>query len=783
MGTAVVGTKTIYDDDAPTMKLTAGSSVTEADNVTADFNVATKFSPNRQITVRYNLTESHDFILPATEGSGKTAVLDFRNNATEATIPISINNDLIDERDGTVTLTLIPDNADPVTYLRSTTLSEYTASVTVFDDDDLPEITIVADSGEVAEGVAGGKAKFKLSATGLTQTTELAIKATPTEVDSDDFLTDAVADTEATDMVEFTDPDGDNVYSGEFEVDLDNDSAGEATGDIKLTLNENAEVYELGSDTEGVITIWDDDTPELVITAFDTEVTESRYSAFARFRVEPRTAPSTPNYRTDVHYNVAVPSGSDQGDFILPANLGNQSRSLNLSTSQAKLVYVRIESDDVYEHDSQVFVKLIPDNDGIVNYYVDPDQPSEGVSVSILDDDLPTVSISAPDSALEGEPIEVTVESSFIALAPDAITVNLTAENTTGTYFKSLSDARDDLAGNQVEISGNSATTIATIKTQDNSVLSADGSITVTIEPSSDYQIGSPASAVIKIIDDETPELTISAGPTVQEGAETGGVADKAVFTISSDTDLGPDFNFRYSVDQTGNVLTSATTLRTPLIAVKTFTPSGGKYITTLEFEIDDDEVKEEVGSITLYLLTKTDNTGSYRISAAPSASINVYDDEVPALSIAGVGNATEGPNAVATFAISSPYELTKSILFRYRPDDGISNFLAGTTAGNPQIGRLDFKDSTTAMLEVPIYDDNITEDNGKVSVELLGEPGGIFNYTVAPAPANKAEVSVNDNDTPDLSDIKSVSLHTEPMTPISSQLGVAQVDYYVKGG
>ena len=227
--------------------------------------------------------------------------------------------------------------------------------------------------------------------------------------------------------------------------------------------------------------------------------------------------------------------------------------------------------------------------------------------------------------------------------------------------------------------------------------------------------------------------------------------------------------------------MTAATTLRTPLIAVKTFTASGGKYITTLEFEIDDDEVKEEVGSITVYLLTKTDNTGSYRIPASPSASVNVYDDEVPALSIAGVGNATEGPNAVATFAISSPYELTKSILFRYRPDDGISNFLTGTTAGNPQIGRLDFNASTTAMLEVPIYDDNITEEIGKVSVELLGEGNGIFHYTVAPAPANKATVTVHDNDAPALNDIKSVSLHTEPMTPISSQLGIAQVDYYVK--
>ena len=137
-------------------------------------------------------------------------------------------------------------------------------------------------------------------------------------------------------------------------------------------------------------------------------------------------------------------------------------------------------------------------------------------------------------------------------------------------------------------------------------MLSADGSITVTIEPSSDYQIGSPASAVIKIIDDETPELTVTAGSAVTEGAETAGVADKAVFTISSDTDLGPDFNFRYSVDQDGNVLTAATTLpELRSLAEKTFTASGGKYITTLEFEIDDDEVKEEVGSITLILVNK----------------------------------------------------------------------------------------------------------------------------------------------------------------------------------
>ena len=777
LGSAVEGVLTIYDDDAPILKITAGNPVTEMANVNADFKVSAKINLNKQITVRYNLTETHDFIDNTLEGSGKTSNLNFPN-ANEVTLPIAINDDLVNEHDGTVTLTLIPDTT-PVKYYLSSNSSDNTATITIFDDDDKPTITIAADSGEVAESVAGGKAKFKLSATGLTQTTEVAIKATPSE-DGGDFLSASVEDTQATFTVEFTDPDGDNVYSGEFEVELDNDSNGEATSDIKLTLNANAVVYDLGADTEGVITIWDDDAPELVITAFEEDVTESRNTTFARFRVDPRTAPSNPNYRVDVYYNVAVPSGQTNGDFILADNLGDQSRTINLSSTQAKLVYVQIEPDEVYEHDSQVFVKLLPDADGIVNYYVDPDQPSQGVPINILDDDLPTISISAPESVLEGNSFEVTVESSFIALTPGTITINLTAVNTTGTYFKSLSDSRTDLAGNQVEISGNALTAVATIETQDNSVLSTDGSITVTIQPSNEYQIGGPASKVVKIIDDETPELTITAGPAVYEGSETAGVADKVVFTISSDTDLGADFNFRYSVDQTGNVLTSATTLRTPLIATKTFTQSGSEYITTLEFEIDDDEVKEEVGSVILYLLAKSDNTGSYRIPAAPSVSVKVYDDEIPALSIADGETATEGPNAVATFAITSSFELTKFILIRYRPDDGIGSFLTGTTAGNPQIGRLDFKGSTTATLEVPIYDDNISEENGKVSVELLDEGNGIFNYTVAPAPANKASVVVMDNDSLNPSDIQSVSLHTEPMPPLNS-LGIAEVDYFVK--
>ena len=122
-----------------------------------------------------------------------------------------------------------------------------------------------------------GPAMFDLTATGLTSDTTLMINATPAEVDSSDFLTDEVADTANNFPVEFTDPDGDNTYDGTLAVTLEDDDDGEATGEIKVTLNIESipvRTYRLSSDVEGTITILDDDAPELTIAGV-SDVTEA----------------------------------------------------------------------------------------------------------------------------------------------------------------------------------------------------------------------------------------------------------------------------------------------------------------------------------------------------------------------------------------------------------------------------------------------------------------------------------------------------------------------------
>ena len=171
---------TILDDDAPELSIAPGDAVVEADNVTADFVVSAKVSPNDQITVTYTLEESHDFI--STEGTGVTANLDFRDDATEATLPIDITSDEFVESNGTITVTLTADTRPQIEYTVALDPNN-SATINVTDDDSLPLLAIKADNGDVSESI--GFASFEFTLTGVTADTSIRINVTSTEVDSD----------------------------------------------------------------------------------------------------------------------------------------------------------------------------------------------------------------------------------------------------------------------------------------------------------------------------------------------------------------------------------------------------------------------------------------------------------------------------------------------------------------------------------------------------------------------------------------------------------------------
>ena len=184
LGSTTRGKISVYDDDLPLLSIASiTSSITEADNVTADFEVSSISSVNRYIPVRYQIS-SNSFV--DDDGTIKEVYLDFSNGATSATLSIPVVNDENSEADDEIVLTLRSSNKIPPSYVLASA-PDNTARVSVYDDDSPPTISIASDSGDVFENVDGGEAKFDLSATGLTQAETLMINATPAE-DGGDFL-------------------------------------------------------------------------------------------------------------------------------------------------------------------------------------------------------------------------------------------------------------------------------------------------------------------------------------------------------------------------------------------------------------------------------------------------------------------------------------------------------------------------------------------------------------------------------------------------------------------
>ena len=443
----------------------------------------------------------------------------------------------------------------------------------------------------------------------------------------------------------------------------------------------------------------------------------------------------------------------------------------NDSTDRDITVAVTISGDDVYRAWGEISIALASGDE----YTADPNNNSATVSVREDETSDISVAIEVSNSVVGGEDIDATlVATNTSGLDVNGLMVDFQVENVTGTYLNYTNamvtiDATSGVTRKQV--------LIPTTAVPEGST----GTISLVVNRGNGYETASITPVNVTVTPPiPVPVLTVSAGPAVDEGSTNAqGDLIKATFTISSTEDLGTGFKFNYQVSQTGDFLTSSTTLDTLIPATEDFTQDGSDYTTTLEFDIEDDSNKEQTGLVTVTLLASDGTTGNYTLPATPSASVTVYDDEVPALEIAGSGAVTEGPNAKAQFDVTARFNVAGAILFRYQPDDGFGSFLTGNIAGNPQIGRLNFNGTDTASFTVPIYDDAVAEENGTVTAELLNENGGIFNYTVAPAPDNIGSVAVSDNDALPSGVIQSVTLHTEPI-PSISQIGIANVDYYV---
>ena len=411
-GATATGTATILDDDAPTLTIATGPAVTEIDSqvspAQAVFTVSSAVQPaTNNFTVQYTPISANFAVNSGTQraSSHTLAFADADNDGIyTAELRVNIAYDIDAEENQNLEVTLNPDSVGSEKYFVGTPA---TASIFVIDNDAaIPELSIENVTDPVAESDLN--VEFTIVASEDPER-ELTVYYTPAEVNTGDFLTDAVA-ADLNSSVAFQ-PVGDKV-TGSISIPLYNDDIAEPTGTIKVTLNADSatpHTYTVvaGDSATATATILDNDAPELSIVNGPL-VKELDTITYAKFTVTSAVQPVTNNFR--IQY---TPTSTN---FVANSGIKRTSHELNFSDTDRNGIYtaelrVEIARDIDPEANEYLQVVLNPDVVGLEKYFVKG--ASNTASVFVVDGDarIPELSLaSIPDSIVESDgKVEFTV--------------------------------------------------------------------------------------------------------------------------------------------------------------------------------------------------------------------------------------------------------------------------------------------------------------------------------------------------------------------------------------
>lgn len=314
-------------------------------------------------------------------------------------------------------------------------------------------------------------------------------------------------------------------------------------------------------------------------------------------------------------------------------------------------------------------------------------------TLTIIDDDLPTVRIEATDSnAFEATGSLPTGESregvftftrqDAAGNAPTDLSSSLTVNFTVNAAGTGAAENGVDYNGNpaaaittSVTIPANSTTATVNIDPFDDTLNEGNETVTFTITPdTANYNVASPGTAEVTIVDNDVPVVDITA--TDAAASEENNTANTGLFTVTRR-------------DSAGNLLTDPDPLAVS-ITVSGSAVNGTDYdfitggvtipanasSTTIELRALDDTQVELNETATL---TVNDNSTEYSVGTA-EATVTIADNETPTVFVrASDDEAREGDLSGGQFTIRRGGDLTVPLLVNLAVDTDASTATAGT--------------------------------------------------------------------------------------------------------
>ena len=540
----------------PEVSITSASGGTEGQAVT--FTVSANPAPAEDLAVSATVATSGDYGVIA--GSRTVTIA---ADTTSKTLTLQTTDDATDEADGSVTLTLNDGSGYTLGQVSSETAQ-------VQDDDDAPQqpqqqpVVSISGGGGVTEG---GDASFTITAS--------PEPASPITVNVTVSASGDYGATTGSRTVTIP-----ATGSAILTVGTTDDGNDEADGSVTATLVDGAD-YDLGTNQAATVSVSDDDdAPQqqpVVSISGGSGVTEGGDASF--------TITASPVPAADLTVNVTVTASGDYG-----ASTG--SRTVTVTTTGSAILTVGTADDGNDEADGSVTATLVDGADYDLG-------ANRAATVSVADDDVPVVSITAGSGVTEGGNASFTISTSPAPTSALSVSVTVSAS---GDYGATTGSRTVTVP------TGGSAT--FTVATADDGNDEADGSVTATVNAGNGYTVSaSQGTATVSVADDDVPVVSITAGSGVTEGGN-------ASFTIS--TSPTPASALPVSVTVTASGDYGATTgSRTVTI------PTGGSATFTVATTNDGND--EADGSV-----TATVNAGNgYTVSSSQgTATVSVADDD-----------------------------------------------------------------------------------------------------------------------------------------------------------
>ena len=296
--------------------------------------------------------------------------------------------------------------------------------------------------------------------------------------------------------------------------------------------------------------------------------------------------------------------------------------------------------------------------------------PHNSATVAVADDDLPLVSIAGGASVVEGEGAVFTVTREGVTT--EALPVKVTVDGGAGFLPSPVSvevggSAVSPITGEadsfMIMIAAGATEVDFTAASEGDGLDEADGMIEATVTAvdgsyrvdTADPPVSTTVSASVDVTDNDLPLVSIAGGASVIEG-------EGAVFTVTRVGDTTGALSVKVTVGGGAGFLPSPVSVEVDGSAVSPIAGEAGSFVvmiaagaTEVDFTAasEGDGLDEADGMIEA---TVTAVDGSYRVDVADppvsttvSASVDVTDNDLPLVSIAGGASVVEGGGAVFT--------------------------------------------------------------------------------------------------------------------------------------